>query len=129
MTTERANFQIYNSGANMSNLSEMEKNLRASTNLTPVYLVQLQNYISARIENPIIRDMMLEKANSYPNSALQGFLDRFDKIMAECIKRHNEIRLKESNSIKTTKSISRNTIKAEDLLNLQDQLHDNEEKK
>lgn len=126
MTTERMNYQISNNETGLSKMNERDKQLRLATNLTPIYTHQIVNYINARIENDEVREMMISKVKSYPHSALDSFMRRFDTFVAECVSKLNKNRQQNEQSIKKQKQ-SAEPINSEDLLDLQDKIENNEE--
>lgn len=126
MTTERMNYQISNNETGLSKMNERDKQLRLTTNLTPIYTHQIVNYINARIENDEVREMMISKVKSYPHSALDSFMRRFDTFVAECVSKLNKNRQQNEQSIKKQKQ-SAEPINSEDLLDLQDKIENNEE--
>jgi len=126
MTTERMNYQISNNETGLSKMNERDKQLRLATNLTPIYTHQIVNYINARIENDEVREMMILKVKSYPHSALDSFMRRFDTFVAECVSKLNKNRQQNEQSIKKQKQ-SAEPINSEDLLDLQDKIENNEE--
>lgn len=126
MTTERMNYQISNNETGLSKMNERDKQLRLATNLTPIYTHQIVNYINARIENDEVKEMMISKVKSYPHSALDSFMRRFDTFVAECVSKLNKNRQQNEQSIKKQKQ-SAEPVNAEDLLDLQDKIENNEE--
>lgn len=126
MTTERMNYQISNNETGLSKMNERDKQLRLATNLTPIYTHQIVNYINARIENDEVKEMMISKVKSYPHSALDSFMRRFDTFVAECVSKLNKNRQQNEQSIKKQKQ-SAEPINSEDLLDLQDKIENNEE--
>jgi len=122
MTAESTNFQISNSDAGKIKMSDMEKNFRNSVNLTPVYLEQVINFINSSVQDPAIRDKVIARAKSYPHSALQSFLNRFQSIVVECTRIIQEKRTKESQNVVSQTTNNKVIITTNDLLNLQDSL-------
>lgn len=126
MTTERMNYQISNNETGLSKMNERDKQLRLTTNLTPIYTHQIINYINSRIENEEVQKMMIEKVKNYPHSALENFMRRFDTLVAECVSKLNKNRQKNQQNTKKPKTNS-DIISAEDLVNLQDDIQSSEE--
>lgn len=121
MTAENTNFKISNSDASKIKLSDRERKLRETTDLTPVYLSQIVNYIEAKIEDQTIKNMMLQRVKKYPHSALKNFFSRFESILTDCIKVHSERKNKEF-LIKEKKIEQIPAIAKQDILELQEQL-------
>ena len=124
MTAENTKFQISNTNLGNNKLSEREKFLRNSVNLTPVNLNQILNYIDHKIEDPVLKGMVIKRARSYPHSALEKFFNIFDSVVQECQKKIHEMRLKENG--KTLKKIEEKQadITNDDLLELQKSFED-----
>lgn len=118
MTAENTNFKISNAAGDLK-ISEREKKLRLATNLTPMYLNHLLSYIEAKVEDPIIRDMVIKKAKSYPHSALEKFFTNFDKIVNECQRKLHEIRMLELGIKSKNTSNKKEQVTTEDLIDLQ----------
>jgi len=121
MTAENTNFKISNSDASKIKLSDRERKLRETTDLTPVYLSQIVNYIEAKIEDQTIKNMMLQRVKKYPHSALKNFFSRFESILTDCIKVYSERKNKEF-LIKEKKIEQIPAIAKQDILELQEQL-------
>lgn len=121
MTAENTNFKISNSDAVSNRLSDREKRLRETTNLTPIYLSQILNYIEARVEDPVIKTMIIERAKKYPHSALKNFFSRFDAILNDCIKINSERKNKEF-LLKEKKVEETPVIEKKDILDFQEKL-------
>jgi hypothetical protein len=102
-------------------LSDRERKLRETTDLTPVYLSQIVNYIEAKIEDQTIKNMMLQRVKKYPHSALKNFFSRFESILTDCIKVYSERKNKEF-LIKEKKIEQIPAIAKQDILELQEQL-------
>lgn len=121
MTAENTNFKISNSDAAKNKLSDREKRLRETTDLSPIYLSQIINYIEAKVEDQTIKNMMLQRVNKYPHSALKNFFSRFDSILNDCIKIHSDRKNKEF-LIKERKAEPKPVIAQQDILNFQEQM-------
>ena len=121
MTAENTNFKISNSDSVKNRLSDREKRLRETTDLTPIYLSQIINYIEAKIEDATIKNMMLQRAKKYPHSALKNFFSRFESILNDCIKINSERKNKEF-LLKENKTDPTPVIAKQDILELQEQM-------
>jgi hypothetical protein len=126
MTAESTNFKISNAAGDPK-ISEREKKLRSATNLTPLYLNQLLSYIEAKVEDPIIRDMVVKKAKSYPHSALDKFFANFDKIVSECQHKLHEIRMLELGVKSKATPNKKEKITTDDLLDMQKAFEEDED--
>ncbi len=122
MTAENTNFQISNSDAAKQKISDREKRLRETTDLNPIYLSQIINYIEARIEDPVLKNMVLARANKYPHSALKNFFSRFPTIVADCNRIINERKAKEHKQPVRKESPQPIAYQNDDMIKLQEQL-------
>lgn len=129
MTAENTNFQISNSDVAKQKLSDREKRLRETTDLNPIYLSQIINYIEARIEDPILKNMVLARANKYPHSALKNFFSRFPTIVADCNRIINERKAKEHFQPVRKQVTEPVPFQNNDLINLQEQLEKDHKEK
>lgn len=113
------NIKFNNNASADAKISEREKKLRKSTNLTPIYLNNLLSYIEAKIEDPIVRDMVIKKAKSYPHSALENFFNNFDKIVIQCQQKIHQIRMLEMGVKSKEKVENQAKITSDELLDFQ----------
>lgn len=122
MTAENTNFQISNSDSAKNKLSDRERRLRETTDLNPIYMSQIINYIEAKIEDPVLRNMVLERAKKCPHSALKNFFSRFQTIVSDCDRIIQERKSKEAGLHEKVQPKKPSVLQANDLLNLQNEM-------
>jgi hypothetical protein len=98
MSVERANTKITIDGKQQ--ISDYEKKLRSMNAEPRIYKKDLEDYVNNRVQDPIVRQNVLNEIAKYPCQALNRMFQRLDDLIIKIQKKVNEERLNVSATIK-----------------------------
>lgn len=98
MAVEKTNSKISIIGT--SKISDYEKNLRSIPNTRPIYKKDIELYINRKIQDPVIKQRVLNEVASWPCSSLNYWAKQLDSVILRIEDKINQEKVSIENLVK-----------------------------